>query len=581
MSPMDETPNAQELPKEPMVVDGDKKDETISPSDRIVATHHDRAVWEKREIYGPPGFRGLFSSTYVALCAISCAVGGLLFGYDQGVISIILTESQFLDRIGRVADNAPGSGFWKGFLTAMIELGALIGSFNTGWMADKFSRKYTVFIAVCVFLVGSALQTGAVDYAMLVIARLIGGLGIGTLSTVTPLYISEISPPEIRGALLVLEELSIVSGIVIAFWITYGTRYIASEWAWRLPFLIQILPGIFLVVAVVFLPFSPRWLVAEKRDTDALETLAKLRQQSISDARVQQEWYDIRAEVAFHQEISRERYPRFQDGSRSSRIKLELASWTDCFKRGCWRRTLAGTGLMFFQQFVGINALIYYSPTLFQTMGLDYSMQLVMSGVLNITQLVGVASTLWTMDKVGRRPLLLWGSVLMTIAHIIIAVLVALFSDNWPVHRPEGWASVALLLLYMLAFGASWGPVAWAMPAEIFPSSVRAKGVALSTCSNWLNNFIIGLVTPQLIQHTNYGTYIFFAVFCLLSGVFTYFYVPETNGRTLEQMDHVFKDLGNEEEEARRQRIETQIMGHEAAGAVIAEATERLSNHAV
>ena len=308
---------------------------------------------------------------------------------------------------------------------------------------------------------------------------------------VAPLYISEISPPEIRGALLVLEEFSIVSGIVIAFWITYGTQYISSEWSWRLPFLLQIIPGLILGAGIIFLPFSPRWLVSKGRDKEALESLAKFRQLPTTDTRVLKEWYDIRAEVAFKKEISRERHPKLQDRSKTSRIRLEIASWTDCFKRGCWRRTHVGVGLMFFQQFVGINALIYYSPTLFERLGQDHSMQLILSGVLNITQLVGVASSIWTMDRFGRRPLLLCGSAAMFASHLIIAVLVGKFSNDWQHHRPEGWASVAFLFFYMLSFGASWGPVPWAMPAEIFPSSLRAKGVALSTCSNWLNNFII------------------------------------------------------------------------------------------
>ena len=199
----------------------------------------------------------------------------------------------------------------------------------------------------------SRLQTAAVDYAMLVVARFIGGVGIGMLSMVAPLYISEISPPEIRGALLVLEELSIVSGIVIAFWITYGTQYIMGEWSWRLPFLLQMVPGLVLGVGILFLPFSPRWLVSKGRDFEAGRSLSKLRQLDITDGRVQQEWIDIRAEVAFHQEVSTLRHPNLQDRSTVSRMKLEVLSWTDCFKRGCWRRTHVGVGLMFFQQFVG------------------------------------------------------------------------------------------------------------------------------------------------------------------------------------------------------------------------------------
>jgi MFS family permease len=146
---------------------------------------------------------------------------------------------------------------------------------------------------------------------------------------------------------------------------------------------------------------------------------------------------------------------------------------------------------------VGINALIYYSPSLFKTLGQDYEMQLLLSGIINCTQLAGVVTSLWTMDRFGRRPLLLWGAALMFIAHMIIAVLVGKFSHAWADYKTEGWVAVAFLFFYMFSFGATWGPVPWAMPSEIFPSSLRAKGVALSTCSNWLNNFIIVSLCPS------------------------------------------------------------------------------------
>ena len=182
--------------------------------------------------------RSFFSSrrSYIRLwvpCSAILFENKYWSSFSQGVVSVILVMPQFLARFDRVAETASGSGFWKGLLTAMIELGAFLGALNQGWVADKFSRKFSIVGAVCIFTVGSILQTAAVNYTMLVIARLIGGVGIGMLSMVAPLYISEISPPEIRGALLVLEEFSIVSGIVIAFWITYGTRYMqGTEWAW-------------------------------------------------------------------------------------------------------------------------------------------------------------------------------------------------------------------------------------------------------------------------------------------------------------------------------------------------------------
>ncbi|KAK7527828.1 putative MFS monosaccharide transporter [Phyllosticta citriasiana] len=616
-STADDTTATTVMDKVPDHVAAQVKSIDQQPHKEVAPTRSDRPVCETRESYGPPGFRGLLTSHYVLLCASFSAMGGLLFGYDQGVVSVILVMPQFLEWFPQVSASAPGGGFYKGLLTAMIELGALLvpcspwgngrrgaltrisgtGAFNQGWIADKVSRKYSIVLAVIIFTIGSALQTAAQDYAMLVVARLIGGIGIGMLSMVAPLFISEISPPEIRGALLVLEEFSIVFGIVVAYWITYGTRFIAGVWSWRLPFVLQILPGLVLGFGILFMPFSPRWLASKGRDQESLKNLAKLRQLPSSDSRVIQEWYDIRAEVAFHAEIASERHPKlFGSRNKIDRIKLELVAWVDCFRRGCWRRTHVGMGLMFFQQFVGksftanfsgvlaslpsrrhsyhpfcfmkqrlisqgINALIYYAPTLFETMGQEYDMQLVLAGVLNVAQLVGVASSVWSMDRYGRRPLLLWGAVVMCVSHVIIAILVGLFDDNWPAHKAQGWTSVAFLFVYMLAFGASWGPVPWAMPAEIFPSSLRAKGVALSTCSNWLNNFIIGLITPPLVQNTGFGAYTFFAVFCLLALLWTFFFIPETNGRSLEQMDQVFKDLSSEEEDAKRARIEAAMMG--------------------
>ncbi|KAL2867426.1 sugar porter family MFS transporter [Aspergillus lucknowensis] len=522
---------------------------------------HHAELSREREPYGPSGLKGVAANPFVFMCAACSTLGGLTFGYDQGVISVTLVMEQFLDRFVEVADGHPGSGFWKGLMTAMLELGAFVGALNQGWLADKISRRYSIVVAVIIFTIGSILQTAAVDYAMLTVGRTIGGMGIGMLSMVAPLYISEISPPECRGALLVLEEFCIVLGIVIAYWITYGTRYMAGEWAWRLPFLLQMVPGFILLAGVIVLPFSPRWLASKGRNEEALACLSKLRRLPGSDHRIQQEVLDIQIEVRFHKELNAEKHPKLQGPGFRNTILQELASWGDCFKSGCWRRTQVAVLVMFFQQFVGINALIYYSPTLFKTMGLEYDMQLLMSGIINVTQLVGVVTSVWTMDALGRRPLLLWGAAIMGISHIIIAALVGIYSDNWPAHRTQGWTSVAFLFLYMLAFGGSWGSVGWALPAEVFSSFLRAKGVALSTCGSWLFNFIIGLITPPLIQDTGYGAYVFFAVFCILAFVWAYFCVPETKGRTLEQMDAVFKDNSSSAEQARRHAIENELMG--------------------
>ncbi|UPK95321.1 hypothetical protein LCI18_006256 [Fusarium solani-melongenae] len=487
--------------------------------------------------YGPSGIKGVFASRFVAYCAAFAALGGFLFGHDLRVVSVTLVMDEFLNRFPEVSNEASGSGFKKGLMTAMIPLGAFIGALNQGWIADWISRKRSLMVAVVIFTIGSSIQTAAVNYDMLAAGRFFGGVGIGMLSMVVPIYISEISPHEIRGSLLVFEELSIVVGIDIQ-----------GHWSWQLPFLLQIFPGVLLGVGAFFLPFSPQ----------ALVTLARLRSLHTDDIRVRAEWTDIVAEARFQEVILKGRHPRLVESSSIiSKFQLEIVSWSDCFKTGCWRRTHVGIGIMFFQQFVGINALIivYYSPTLFATMDLNFNMQLIMSGVVNCVQLVGVISSLWTLDRFGRRKILLTGSICMFIPHLIISIFVGKYSHDWPSYIPEGWTSVAFLLAYMLAFGCSWGPVPWAMPSEVFPSSLRAKGVALATSLSWLWNFIIGLITPPLIQETGFGAYVFFAVFCLLSFVWTYFCVPETNGKTLEEMDEVFHDRTGTADVERKARI--------------------------
>ncbi|KAF7556205.1 hypothetical protein G7Z17_g1607 [Cylindrodendrum hubeiense] len=330
----------------------------------------------------------------------------------------------------------------------------------------------------------------------------------------------------------------------------------STNWSWQLPFLLQIVPGLILGFGATLLPYSPRWLASKGREDEALQTLAKIRRLPDTDARVRLEWIHIITESRFQAGVLAERHPKLVNREdATSKIKLEIVSWTDCFKDGCWRRTLVGAGLMFFQQFLGINALIYYSPTLFGTMGLDREMQLIMSGVLNIVQLLGVVTSLGTPDRFGRKSTLLFGSVFTFIPLLIISVTVGLFSKTWETHTAEGWASVALLLFYIFVFGASWAPVPWAMPSEIFPSSLRAKGVAISTCSNWINNFIIGLITPPLVQKTGFVAYVFFAAFCVLSFAWVWFFIPETTGKTLEEMDEVFNDRSGVEDVAKKERV--------------------------
>ncbi|KAH6999631.1 general substrate transporter [Ilyonectria destructans] len=495
--------------------------------------------------YGKDGISGIIGSGYVAGAAFLASLGGFSFGYDQGVISIINVMPLFHNAYPETK-----TAFGTGFMTGMLLLGAFFGCLFMPYLADKISRKWALTVVVVIFDIGAIIQTAATSYGMLVAGRAIGGIGVGTLAMGAPLYISEISPPNLRGTLLVLESISIVSGVVIAFWITFATRNIPSELSFRLPLGLQMVCATFLGFGIHFFPYSPRWLALVNRPTEALSSLSRLRSLPTTDERVQAEYKSIVAEVEFQKLVQEAKYPGVGG------LKLEALLWLDLFDRKKWRRLAVGCGVCFFQQFSGINAFIYYAPTLFRSIGQSDDMSLILSGVFNILQLVAVAVCFVVIDKVGRRPLAIVGGFGTAACYAVIAVLAGLYSKDWGASPAAGWACVAMAFAFILVYGVSYSPLGWALPPEVFSTSSRAKGVALATCVNWLANFTVGVATPPMLESIGFGTYVFFAVFCGLAGVWAVLLVPETMGRTLEQMDEVFGDMsGQEEMEMMRQAV--------------------------
>ncbi|KAL2829046.1 general substrate transporter [Aspergillus pseudoustus] len=482
--------------------------------------------------YGPNGVRGLFSSGYVFGAAFVASLGGFSFGYDQGVISIINVMDQF-----HAAFPQTGTAFGTGFMTGMLLLGAFVGCLFMPYLADKISRRFALTVVVVIFDIGAIIQTAAQDYGMLVAGRAIGGIGVGTLAMTAPLYISEISPPNLRGTLLVLESVSIVSGVVIAYWITFGTRLMDGEISFRLPLGLQMVCATLLGICIHMFPFSPRWLALVGRSDESLTSLAKLRNLPSSDERVQAEHHGILTEITFQRLVDERNHP----GAKG--WKLEVYNWLDLFKKRNWRRTAVAVGVSFFQQFSGINAFIYYAPTLFRSLGQSDEMSLILSGVFNILQLVGVFICIAAIDRVGRRPLAMFGGFACAACYLMIAILSGLFSDDWLSHPDAGWAAVAFAFLFILVFGVSYSPLGWTLPSEVYTTASRSKGVALATCVNWLSNFVIGVATPPMLDTQGYRTYIFFTVWCVLAGVWTLLLVPETKGKTLEEMDEEFGDV--------------------------------------
>ncbi|KFZ13135.1 hypothetical protein V502_06758 [Pseudogymnoascus sp. VKM F-4520 (FW-2644)] len=510
--------------------------------------------------YGPGGIKGLLNGRYVMLCACLATLGGFEFGYDQGIVSVILGMEHFLARFPQIdPTKTPRAAFYTGFATGMLQLGGSLGTLLQSWVADRCGRKKAMQPGAIVFIIGSIVQAAAMNYSMLIVGRFVGGFGVGMLALVAPVYMSEISPAEVRGGILVLEFESIVFGRTAASWITYGTRYIPNEWQFRLPFVIQIVPAVALAIIFTWMPESPRWLAYQGRNEECLQILQKLREVPNDDPRITAEFFDILAEAKFHHEVQEERHGNMKDKTLLQSIWIEIATFGDLYRHRTLKRTLTGASLVFLQQFVGINALIYYAPSIFQSIALSYDYSLLMTGVMNCMQPVGVTAAIPLMDWVGRRPLLLWGAIAIFPAHLCLAIIVGLYSNSWSTHSTQGWTGVGFILWYMVAFGASWSPIPWSMPAEIFPASLRAKGTAMTQFYQWFFNFVIGLVTPPMIQSIGWGTYAFFGIWCLIAAVWAWLVAPETKNVSFEEMDVLFGTKMEATEEARKQEIKAEI----------------------
>ncbi|KAH9889404.1 general substrate transporter [Cubamyces lactineus] len=509
--------------------------------------------------YGPPGVAGLLHNYYALGCAIFASIGGLTFGYDQGVIANVLVMKDFVQRWHLSA--------WEtGLMTAALELGSLLGALTAGTLADKYSRRQSIFAACAVFCLGSALQCGAQNPNHLILGRGIGGLGVGALSMLSPLYMAEISPPEVRGSLMALEQFAIVIGAVLGFWTGFFTRDIPGSACWRIPLGIQLIPGILLGLGCMALPPSPRLLVQQGRTEEALRSLAKLRLRSggeiESDPLLQIELLEMQVEAALIEQTATA--DSSTQSTKRGTFQAEWHAWQRLLTPQLRKRTLIGVMMMFFQQWSGINALLYYGPTLMRSLGLQGDAATLMSaGGVGIVQFLAVLPAIAFIDRLGRRPLLRGGSMAMALSHLLIASLVWTYSNDWPSHALA--ARVALMCVYTFtaAYGVSYGPIGWILPSEVFPLSARSKGVALSTASNWLNNFLIGLLTPVFMERSASATFLIFAIACSLGYVWSTCAVPETANVSLEEIDAVFGSSAGREDLAMKHQLEADLGLHD------------------
>ncbi|OGE57054.1 hypothetical protein PENARI_c002G01621 [Penicillium arizonense] len=510
----------------------------------------------------PHGLKGFVSNPYVFFTCLFASLGCIMYGYDQGVMSPILVMENFENHFPLFM----GSTI-QGWLVAALELGAWAGALINGVLADRISRKYAMMVAVIIFTLGTGLQAGAQTPAYFFAGRIIGGIGIGMFSMVIPLYQAEIAPPELRGSLVSLQQLSITVGTAVAFWLDYGMQFVGGVTcnpegvdnpylvsgtynaaqnhghtclgqktiAWRLPLALQIIPAWILFFGLFFFPFSPRWLMMKHRDEEAKSVISRLRRLPENDPLVQAEYLEIKAAVMFDEETERELV-----GAGGV-----WAPWKSLFAPNMLKRLVLGCGMMIFQQFTGINAVLYYAPQIFSSFGFTSTKTtLLATGVTGILQIIFTLPSVLFLDKFGRKTFLIIGAAGMFLCHIIVAIVEGIYKPQWDLNeglaQSQGWVAIAFIWLFAVNFAYSWGPVAWVLAQEIFPNSQRSRGVSIVASTNWMFNFVIGLTTKDMLNSMKYGTYIFFALFSAMGGFFVWKFAPETKDKTLEELDIFF-----------------------------------------
>ncbi|KAI0126290.1 general substrate transporter [Xylariales sp. AK1849] len=537
------------------------------------AAVYDAALKRRQNLMGASGPAALVKNFKVFRIAAFACIGGVLYGYNQGMFSGVLAMPAFKTHMGAYDPvNDADDQTKKGWLTAILELGAWIGTLLSGFLAETLSRKYGVLVAVTVFMVGVVIQATARSGGPNVIlaGRFVTGMGVGSLAMIVPIYNSEVAPPEVRGALVALQQLAITFGIMISFWIDYGTNYIGgtdlatqADAAWLVPICLQIAPAVILFLGMIFMPFSPRWLVHHNREPEARKILASLRGLPEDHELVELEFLEIKAQSLFEKRTVAEHFPQLREQTAWNIFKLQFVAIKSLFQtKAMFKRVIVATVTMFFQQWTGINAVLYYAPSIFKQLGLnDNATGLLATGVVGIVMFLSTIPAVLYIDRVGRKPVLTIGAIGMALCHFIIAVIVAKNADQWSTQGGAGWAAVAMVWLFVIHFGYSWGPCAWIIVAEIWPLSSRPYGVSLGASSNWMNNFIVGQVTPDMLQSIGYGTYILFGILTTLGAGFVWFFVPETKRLTLEEMDVIFGSEGTAQADFERMNEINQEIG--------------------
>lgn len=435
-----------------------------------------------------------FNNTYITGISFISALGGYLFGFDFAVISGALP---FLRKQFLLTDVG------EGFLTGSLALGCIVGCLAAGSLSDKYGRRPGLMLAALIFAISSIAMAFSPTLEVFVGMRFAAGIGVGMASMLCPMYIAEISPAQVRGRNVAINQLTVVIGIMVTNVVNY---FLADKGidAWRWMFGLGVVPSAVFLLGVLWLPESPRWLMKAGKTDKAEDVLSKLGSQ------------DFAAETSF--------------AIRKSLAHPSKQSFREVFEKGVRPAVLVGITLAVFQQFCGINVIFNYASTIFASVGANLHSQLFQTVAISIVNLIFTVLALWQVDKLGRRPLMLAGSISLAVLYVVLAVALQM------------QLSVIIVSVFVLlaigAYGISLAPVTWVLIAEIFPNNIRSKASSVAIVALWAAYFVLTFTFPILAKHLGaYGPFYLYAGICFLGFLFVYRKVRETKGQTLEELE--------------------------------------------
>ncbi|KAG5061677.1 hypothetical protein AAZX31_01G224100 [Glycine max] len=475
------------------------------------------------------GGAGDFEAKITPIVIISCimaATGGLMFGYDVGVSGGVTSMPPFLKKFfptvyrKTVEEKGLDSNYCKydnqglQLFTSSLYLAGLTSTFFASYTTRRLGRRLTMLIAGVFFICGVVLNAAAQDLAMLIVGRILLGCGVGFANQAVPVFLSEIAPSRIRGALNILFQLNVTIGILFANLVNYGTNKIKGGWGWRLSLGLAGIPAVLLTLGALFVVDTPNSLIERGRLEEGKTVLKKIRGTD-----------NIELE--------------FQELLEASRVAKEVKHpFRNLLKRRNRPQLVISVALQIFQQFTGINAIMFYAPVLFNTLGFKNDASLYSAVITGAVNVLSTVVSIYSVDKVGRRILLLEAGVQMFLSQVVIAIILGIKVTD---HSDDLSKGIAILVVVMVctfvsSFAWSWGPLGWLIPSETFPLETRSAGQSVTVCVNLLFTFVIAQAFLSMLCHFKFGIFLFFSGWVLVMSVFVLFLLPETKNVPIEEM---------------------------------------------